>query len=424
VAAAEAQAQAARVVAAVLAGRSLTEALPAATASLAEPRQARAVQDLSFGTLRHLARLQTHLKALAPRPVKDSLLRALLLVGLNELRAGRAPHPAVVHQTVEAARSLGKPWAAGFVNGVLRHYLRKAQALEARADQDETTRFSYPGWWIERLARQYPDQYQNLLAAGLSHPPMTLRINRRRTSPEAYRAMLAEAGMESTPLGPVALRLRKPVPVEALPGFREGLVSVQDAGAQQAAYLLALEPGQRVLDACAAPGGKTAHILETADVRLTAVDRDPRRLERVKENLHRLGLSAQLVAADAANPTWWDGEPFDRILADVPCSASGVVRRHPDAKWLRRPQEIAAFAREQARLLVALWRLLAPGGTLLYATCSLFAEENQEVIQDFLARQPDARPDPLPASPAGFLQLLPDENQDGFFYARLRKLPA
>lgn len=418
----EPQALAAQAVAAVAAGRSLSQALPQALQGELPPRLRAAAQDLSYGTLRHYARLEAHLKALAPRPVTDDLVRALVLVGLYQLFAARAPEHAVVHQTVEAARRLDKPWAAAFVNGVLRNYLRRRNELEAQAERRDTTRFSYPRWWIDRLRRQYPQQYRALLEVGLGHPPMTLRVNLRRIGRDAYREFLREAGIASQPVGPAGLRLALPVPVEALPGFAEGLVSVQDAGAQRAAEWLDLAPGQRVLDACAAPGGKTAHILETADVDLTALDRDARRLARVQENLDRLGLQADVRAGDAAQPeAWWDGRPFQRILADVPCSASGVVRRHPDSKWLRRDSDIPALAAEQGRILDALWRLLAPGGKLLYVTCSLFAEENQAVVQAFLARQSSARLLPLPEHPEGCVQLLPDSNHDGFFYALLGK---
>lgn len=418
----EPQALAARAVAAVAAGRSLSQALPQVLQAELPPRLRAAVQDLSYGTLRHYTRLGAYLEALAPRPVTDDLVRALVLVGLYELFAARAPQHAVVHQTVEAARSLDKPWAAAFVNGVLRNYLRRQGELKACVERRDTTRFSYPRWWIDRLRRQYPDRYRALLEVGLGHPPMTLRVNLGRIDREAYQASLRRAGLDSQPVGRAGLRLVQPVPVEALPGFAEGLVSVQDAGAQHAAEWLDLAPGQRVLDACAAPGGKTAHILETADVELLALDRDPRRLARLQENLDRLGLRAEVRAGDAARPQdWWDGRPFQRILADVPCSASGVVRRHPDSKWLRRDSDIPALAVEQGRILDALWRLLAPGGKLLYVTCSLFAEENQAVVQAFLARQPDARLLPLPNHPEGYVQLLPDSNHDGFFYALLGK---
>ncbi len=420
----EPQALAAGAVAQVLGGQSLSAVLPAlwrAQPGLTAPARG-AVQDLVYGTLRHLGRLQAHLEALAQRPVTDARLRALLLVGLYQLAFGRTPEHAAVHQTVEASRRLDKAWAAGFVNGVLRSFLRRRDELAQRADRRDTSRFSHPRWWIDRLRHQYPGEYRRLLEQGLAHPPMTLRVNRRRIAPEAYGALLTAEGLAWAAVGPVALRLAQPVSVERLPGFAQGWVSVQDAGAQRAAEWLDLAPGQRVLDACAAPGGKTAHILETAEVSLLALDKDPARLARVEDNLARLGLTAQVRAGDAAEPqAWWDGRPFDRILADVPCSGSGVVRRHPDIKWLRRAEDLPALAQEQLRILGALWRVLAPGGKLLYATCSLFAEENQHVVERFLAAHGDAARLSLPGHPDGFAQLLPDATHDGFFYALLAK---
>ena len=265
-----------------------------------------------------------------------------------------------------------------------------------------------------------------MLANANRHPPLTLRVNRRRTSVEAYLERVAAAGIAAQALGESAVLFDRPMPVERIPGFTEGEVSVQDAAAQRAALLLGAPPGSRVLDACAAPGGKTAHILELADVDLVAVDSDPARLERVRSNLERLHLNARLVRGDAAAPAgWWDGQLYDCILADVPCSASGVVRRHPDIKWLRRPGDIASFAERQREILRALWQLLASGGKLLYATCSVFHEENQDQIAHFLERHQDARRLTLPGldtkdqAPAG--QILPDEQHDGFFYALLQK---
>ncbi|MCL5060487.1 MAG: hypothetical protein M1449_08255 [Candidatus Thermoplasmatota archaeon] len=324
---------------------------------------------------------------------------------------------------------------------------------------------SHPDWWIAKLQAEHPHHWQGILEASLLHPPFTLRVNRRHGDVAGYLRRLNEAGLPAHQTGPDAVTLDKAVPVHTLPGFDRGDVSVQDAGAQWAARLLDAQPGERVLDACAAPGGKTGHILERAcaktarkgqavvvkpinrqqprtaqgastpkginvwrrtpggcDVDLTALDADAARLARVRENLDRLQLSATLVEGDAARPdAWWDGRPFDRILADVPCSASGVVRRNPDIKWLRRPDDIAQFAAQQAVMLEALWRLLAPGGTLLYATCSIFDEENEGQVRAFLARHAsDAERCPLP-EPLSDGPLLPDAEHDGFFYALLRK---
>jgi len=424
VASPEPQALAAATLAEVLAGRSLNQALPELWRRHPQlSAQARgATQDLVYGALRHLLRLESYLAALASKPVADGQVRCLLLVALYQLAYARTPQHAAVNQAVDAARSLNKGWAAGFVNGVLRNFLRRREELAARAERRDTTRFSHPRWWIDKLRVQYPDGYRALLETSLGHPPMTLRVNARRCSRADYEALLLEAGIAFSVAGPVALRLDTPVGVDRLPKFAEGWVSVQDAGAQRAAEWLDLAPGQRVLDACSAPGGKAAHILETAEVDLLAVDKDEARLARVRDNLARLGLAAEARLGDAADPrAWWDGKPFQRILADVPCSASGVVRRHPDIKWLRRPEDIAAFAREQTRILDALWRLLEVGGKLLYATCSVFAEENQKVVERFLADHPDAERLPLPESDNGFVQLLPDATHDGFFYALLAK---
>jgi 16S rRNA (cytosine967-C5)-methyltransferase len=307
------------------------------------------------------------------------------------------------------------------VNALLRAYLRDRDSLERRVANDPEARYRHPRWWIERVRQAYPSAWEELLEAGNTHPPMCLRVNRRRTTPEIYAGRLAESGIRvQRQMGDCGLLLAKPVPVEQLPGFAEGHVSVQDAGAQLAAKYLDLAAGQRVLDACAAPGGKTAHILESSSVTLTALEIDPLRRVLVERNLQRLGLQARVMTADcAAVETWWDGAPFERILADVPCTASGVVRRHPDIKWLRRGGDIEAFAARQARILAALWRVLAQGGKLLYVTCSVFPEENEAVLDAFCTRTPGAERRALPAgAPA---QLLPGPEHDGFYFAVLVK---
>lgn len=420
----EPQALAATALAEVLGGRSLNQVLPELwrrhPALLAQTRGA--TQDLVYGTLRHLARVESYLHALTTKPTTDEQVRCLLLVALYQLGYARTPEHAAVNQAVDAARSLKKDWAAGFVNGVLRNFLRRREELAAQAERRDTTRFSYPRWWIDKLRMQYPDGYRVLLERSLGHPPMTLRVNARKATRAEYETLLREAGIGFSVVGPVALQLDLPIGVERLPRFQDGWVSVQDAGAQHAAQWLDLAPGQRVLDACSAPGGKAAHILETADVELLALDKDEARLARVRDNLQRLGLTAEVRLGDAADPRgWWDGKPFQRVLADVPCSASGVVRRHPDIKWLRRPEDLVGFAREQSRILGALWRVLEVGGKLLYATCSVFAEENQRVVEAFLAEHPEAERLPLPDFDDGFAQLLPDATHDGFFYALLAK---
>jgi len=417
----EPQALAAGLLAEVLAGRNLNEALADlwARSPALPPRTRGAVQDLSYGALRFFSRLDFLLQALVARPIAHEGVRCLLLVSLYQLNYAKTRPYAVVDRAVEAARAMNAPWAANFVNGVLRNFLRKKTELLPRADAFEPARYSHPQWWIDRLRSEYPQDWAAILTTNNGHPPMTLRVNRRLTDPLQYLALLQQAGLDADLLEGGAIRLKQPVGVDKLPGFADGLVSVQDSGAQQAAALLDLTPGQRVLDACAAPGGKAAHILETAQVDLTALDKDPARLARVAENFRRLRLQGRLIVGDAAAPdTWWDGVPFERILADVPCSASGVVRRHPDIKWLRRPTDIVQFATTQRPLLASLWRLLAPGGKLLYATCSLFHEENEEIVADFAANHPDATRLPL-ANANG--QLLPDAAHDGFFYAALEK---
>jgi 16S rRNA (cytosine967-C5)-methyltransferase len=298
----------------------------------------------------------------------------------------------------------------GYVNGFLRNYLRQRDALERGIASDPEALHQHPGWWIESLQRAYPSHWRDILAAGNTHPPMCLRVNRRLIGIEEYAARLEAAGIAARRVGDNALLLAKPMPLAGVPGFDLGEVSVQDAGAQRAARYLDLAPGQRVLDACAAPGGKSAHILESADVELTALDADAARTQRIEAVLGRLGLSAQVRAADCtATETWWDGRAFERVLADVPCTGSGVARRHPDIKWLRRPSDVQAFAQRQAAILDALWRVLAPGGKLLYVTCSVFPEENGAVVEAFCARTPQVRRRELPAGACA--QLLPGAEQ-------------
>jgi len=355
------------------------------------------------------------------KPLTDDRVYFLLLVALYQLQYSKAAQHAVVDYAVRSAQMLN-PRVSGLVNANLRNFLRNQTALLEQAAQHVEGRYSYPQWWIDELNAQYGERSIAILAAGNLHPPMTLRINRRRGTTQDYLAQLEVQHLPARLIEPDALQLDKPVPVDKLPGFSDGLVSVQDAGAQYAARLLDVQDGMRVLDACAAPGGKTAHILECAAVQMIALDKDEKRLQRVAENLQRLALPAQLVVGDAAVPdTWWDGKTFQRILADVPCSASGVVRRHPDIKWLRRRTDIAGFAAQQLSILCALWRLLAQDGKLLYATCSVFQQENEQVIAAFLAQHPDATrlPINLPEKSEG--QLLPNDQHDGFFYALLQK---
>lgn len=372
---------------------------------------------MAYGVLRYRGELEAVLGQLLQKPLGEGYTHALLLAALYQLTHTRAAPYAVVNNAVEAAPRRFR----NLVNAVLRNFQRKQEALLSAAAQTLEGRTNHPAWWVEKLQQAYPAEWERILTASQRHPPMTLRVNRRRTSVEQVMAELSSAGIDSRQTGPWAITLDKPVPVGNIPGFAEGKVSVQDAGAQWAASLLDLQAGQRVLDACAAPGGKTGHMLETADVEVTALDVDEARLARVQHNLDRLGLGAQLKTGDAAHPeTWWDGRSFDRILADVPCSASGVERRNPDIKWLRRPDDIRKFARQQAVILDALWPLLAAGGKLLYVTCSIFPEENAQQIQPFLARHADAVRLLLPEE-LGDGQLLPDDTRDGFFYALLQR---
>jgi len=415
---AEALAAAAALVARVAAGRSLSAELERTDR---DPGSRAAQADLCYGTLRRYGRSQAIVAALSRRAgITDRLVEALLWCSLYALESGRYAEYTVVDQAARACVAMQRSGAKGYVNALLRNFLRARARLEAQLVADEVAHHQHPKWWIERVQAAYPSAWEQVLAAGNTHPPMCLRVNVRRALPQAYAARLAAEGIAASRLGPLALLLEKPVPVDRLPGFAQGEVSVQDWGAQSAAGLLELQAGQRVLDACAAPGGKCAHILESADVELIALDADAARCASIARDQERLGLKAQVRAADCtALDTWWDGVAFERILADVPCSASGVARRHPDIKWLRRDADIAAFAARQLRILEALWRTLAPGGKLLYVTCSVFPEENDAVVDAFTARTPGARRAPLSAGAAA--QLLPGAEHDGFFFARLEK---
>ena len=424
----EVQRLAAAVLGGVLTGRSLDSELAAAWRrhSQLDERSRAAVQDLAYGALRILPRLEALLEALLEKPLKDARLRALLLVALYQLTHTRAAPHAIVDHAVSACHALGLTSAKGLANAVLRNFLRRRGALGARVLRAETARYCYPQWWIDKLRAQYPARYAAALEAGNARPPLALRVNRRRASVADYLELLARHGIKGEAHGAAAVLLEKGLPAARIPGLAEGLVSVQDIAAQLAAPLLDVSEGMRVLDACAAPGGKTGHALELAELNLTALDNDAARLERVRGNLARLGLAARVVCGDAREPaSWWDGARFDRILLDAPCSASGVARRHPDIKWLRRESDVEQFARLQNHMLDALWQTLASGGKLLYATCSVFYEENHEQVARFLERHRDATRLALPAvdddtrPPAG--QLLPDGRHDGFFYALLQK---
>jgi len=421
---------------AVKSGRSLNDVLARCPAP-ARP----GVQSLTFHVMRWLGSAGEVRAVLAPKtppPNVESLLITALAL-LWPTPAPPYPDHTLVDQTVEAARRRC-PAGSGFINAVLRRFVRERDALVEAVRHKPIGAFNHPLWWIERIRHDWPLQWQALLAANNEHPPLTLRVNARRGTGAAYVQRLAAQGraasvIDEPALGGQAVVLAEPVPVTLLPGFAEGEVSVQDGAAQRAARLLlgaGLPPNAHVLDACAAPGGKTAHLLELAELDLLALDSDPLRLARVQDTLNRLQLKARLKAGDARETaTWWDGRLFDAILLDAPCSASGIVRRHPDVRWLRRPDDITALARLQSEMLEALWPLLAPGGRLLYVTCSVFKSEGSERIDAFLQRHGPtaARLDPL--SPGHLLPLADNANdassgrgralQDGFFYALIHK---
>ncbi len=420
----------ARTLMAVEQGRSLTDALAKVPARLRPGAQA-----LAFHALRHWGEAGALITLLAERP-PEGAARALLGLALTLLlpqaadgNVSYATHT-VVDQAVQALQQLRLPQGlAGFVNACLRRYLREQDALLEQIQQDAQARWNHPFWWVQRVRRDHPQHWQAMLAASNRPAPMVLRVNRRRVGRDDYLAQLRAQGLAAEPVGAAGIELAQAVAVERLPGWEQGHCSVQDLAAQLAAPLLldaGLAPGARVLDACAAPGGKTAHLLECADLDLTALDVDPQRCERIRDNLQRLGLQARVLAADAAETDrWWDGRAFDAILLDAPCTASGIVRRHPDVRWLRRPGDIAQLAAQQLRLLEALWPALRAGGRLLYCTCSVFKAEGEQQISDFLRRHPDAQPLPapghlMPGEPAGI-----DHTgaMDGFFYALLLKRP-
>ncbi len=412
----------------VLSGRNLTLALPDALKSYpsATPQQRGAAADLSYGTLRFFGEVNAYLIKLLEKPLSNEHITALLLVAIYQLLHDKADDFTVVNQAVEAA-SYAKPrWAKGLVNGVLRNFLRQKEALSLQLKADEVAIYSYPQWWINKLKHQYPATWQSILTTGNAHPPMTLRVNVQKTSAKEYVQLLPRQDILASQVGEYAVILEQPIPVEKIPGFADGVVSVQDYGAQLAADLLDLKAGMTVLDACCAPGGKTGHILESGDVKLTALDNDASRLGRVESNLSRLQLMADLQLGDAA--LWQASQPFERILADVPCTASGIVRRHVDIKWLRRESDIASFAAQQSLILANLWQLLAKGGKLLYVTCSIFNEENQQQIDAFLLKNHDAKQLPLNLTNENHQhiqcahgQLIPNSQHDGLFYALLQK---
>jgi len=430
------RAEAAKAVNAVVAqGRSLDAVLGELEEQI-NPADRPLLKMLCYGTLRHHFRLRADLRKLLERPLKarDSVIESLLAIGIFQLIDTRIPDHAAVSMTVEAARLLRRPKYAGLINAVMRNFLR--QDIGRQEAGDDESRFNHPAWFIDALRADWPDDWQQILEANNDRAPMWLRVNQNRTTTADYIDRLAQVDDGHGVLSGFihAIRLAKPVPVAELPGFADGDVSVQDAAAQIAAPWLLMGGGSRILDACAAPGGKTGHLLELAspDSVLTAIELDPERLASIHENLERLRLDATVLAADASKPKeWWDGQPFDRILLDVPCSASGVIRRHPDIKLLRRESDIEALAGLQTRLLDALWPLLAPSGRLLYVTCSVLAAENDAVVGDFLARHSNAREDrlllnynirDLMVEKTCGVQVMPgSQGLDGFYFACLER---
>ena len=428
---------AARVLSRVLQdGQSLTAALDQAFSGIEASKDRAFIQALCYGVCRQFHRLDFILSQLLDKPLKDADVKALALVGLYQLNFMRVKPHAAVSETVLAARK--KPWAKSLLNAVLRTYLREQEGLENKAEKFQSAAVSHPAWLIKQIEQDWPDLAKQILLENNLQPPLVLRVNLAKTSCEQYLHLLAEQDIaaEAVNFCPSAIRLDKPVQVDLLPGFAEGLASVQDTAAQLAAGLLAVQPGQRVLDVCAAPGGKTAHILESQPqlAELVAVDIDEARMQRVSENLQRLNLSAKLVVGDAANPaTWWDGKLFDRILLDAPCSALGVIRRHPDIKILRRAEDIGQLQALQKAILQAIWPLLAPGGAMVYATCSILKQENEHQIQAFLTANADAIELPLfpnaseetadwgVAGVCGRQIITGESAMDGFYYAKIGK---
>lgn len=418
---------AARAVASVRQGTALPQALETVFRQVGDASARGAVQDISYRTMRSLALTDALCRQLASRPPKPVLLHSLLSCALtlllpNDTKDSGYDAFTVVDQAVDAAAADSSTAAArGMVNAVLRRFLRETESLLNSVQAHPQAAWNYPAWWIRTVQSAYPESWEQILRAGNHPPPLTLRVNRRLATPAAYMDMLDKAGIGARIIGPTAVRLNKALPVERIPGFSEGMVSVQDAAAQLAGPLLDVRDGMRVLDACAAPGGKTGHLLELADLDLTALDQDSRRLSRIGDNLRRLNLQAKTICGDAASRAWWDGRPYDRILADVPCTASGIVRRHPDIRWLRRPEDAERLAAVSRQILDNVWQMLRPDGKLLLVTCSIWPEESEMQAAAFAQRQPDAERHPATG------QLLPADDaltdHDGLFLALFRKKP-
>jgi 16S rRNA (cytosine967-C5)-methyltransferase len=436
------RAEAARAVARVMAGRTLDDALAACEVGALTTQNRSLLRALAYGVVREHTLLSTLAARLLDKPLeKQAEVQALLLCGLHQLRSMRMPAHAAVAETVNAVALLDAHWARGMVNAVLRRYQRERRELEDALPTDPVVRLSHPTWMVDAIRRDWPRVWKQVLLENNEQAPLALRVNRRHGGAAEYLQRLPGSGLSGRRVeaAPDAVALDDAVPVDKIPGFAEGLVSVQDASAQIAVELLELKPGLRVLDACAAPGGKAAHILERCDCELVALDVDAQRLQRVEENLARLhlwerppstelraGMAAICITGDARQPrAWWDGKAFDRILVDAPCSGTGVIRRHPDIKWLRRPADLPKMAQVQLELLHALWPLLAPGGALLYSVCSVLAAEGPEVVGRFLEGEAAARSLQIDAgwgeAQGPGRRIAPGGDFDGFFYAKLRK---
>ncbi len=419
-------------------GRSLSDELPKQQDKLIGKDKG-LLQEICYGVLRYLPELENDVRHLVQKPIKGKqrVFHFLLLVGVYQIRYMRIPDHAAVSETVAATKPLKNGHMKGLVNAVLRGFLRTLEAeskLTNKTDNNlpEPIKYNHPGWFIKKVQHGYPEQWQAILNANQQRPPMWLRVNQQHHTSEQYQALLVEAEIEiaNVDVRSQAIKLTKPLDVAKLPGFDQGWVSVQDGAAQQAARLLDCQPNDVVLDCCAAPGGKTCHIIEqTPDIAsMTAIDIEEARLTRVHENLARLNLKAKVIAADAASQDWWSGEQFDRILLDAPCSGTGVIRRHPDIKWLRKADDIDKLVILQQQILKNIWSLLKPGGTLLYATCSILPQENSQQISSFIEQNPDAQLIAINTNNLDTVektigwQLLPDdENMDGFYYAKLLK---
>ncbi|MBY7997213.1 16S rRNA (cytosine(967)-C(5))-methyltransferase RsmB [Vibrio fluvialis] len=407
-------------------GQSLSMALPAAQQNI-RPRDHALLQEICYGALRYLPRLESIANALMDNPLKGKqrVFHHLILVGIYQLSFMRIPAHAAVGETVEGAQDLKGPRLRGLINAVLRNYQRNQEQLDAQAVSHNAGKYGHPSWLLKLLQNAYPQQWEAIVEANNSKAPMWLRVNLQHHDRDAYQALLNNENIDSSVHSQAedALKLAAPCDVTKLPGFEKGWVSVQDAAAQLSLHYLQPQDGELILDCCAAPGGKTAHILErTQGSEVVAIDCDDTRLKRVHDNLKRLNLSAKVVCGDARYPQeWWQGSQFDRILLDAPCSATGVIRRHPDIKWLRRAEDIAALAELQREILDAMWQQLKPGGTLVYATCSITPQENVLQVKDFLARTSDAQLVGSELDNPG-RQILPgEEDMDGFYYAVLTK---